>query len=56
MSTVYKVWAVVEEINEPLDSYEDITEPAMLGEFETAEEATAFLDSLDIYPKGEKHE
>ncbi len=56
MSNIYKVWAVVEEIDESRDHYEDITEPAMLGEFSTQAAATEFLDSLDTYPKGEDNE
>jgi hypothetical protein len=51
MAKVYKVWAVVEAIDEDAPSYEDVTEPAQLGEFETQAEAETFLNSLDAFPK-----
>ncbi len=50
MAKVYKVWGVVEEFDEAQDSYEDVSEPAMLAEFETQEEAQDFLNKLDTYP------
>lgn len=46
----YKVWAVVEEIDEENDIYKDVSEPACLGTFETQDEAQQFLDLIDIYP------
>ncbi len=44
---VYKVWGVVEEIDEDADKYTDVSEPAILGTFETQEEAQDFLNTLD---------
>jgi len=42
----YKVWIVIENINEEEDFYEDVGMPESLGEFDTLEEAKEFVTDL----------
>ena len=45
----YKIWAVIEELDEENDAYEDVSEPALVGEYDTLEEARSAWDGLDLY-------
>jgi len=47
--TTYKVWVSIEEIDEEADEYHDIGLPDPLGEFDTRDEACAFVDRLLAY-------
>ena len=42
----YKVWTVIEEIDESIDYYEDIGEPVSVMEFNTLEMAEKFQKTL----------
>lgn len=47
----YKIWAVIERCSPQTDEYEDVSEPACLGEYDDLNAAQAHLDAIDIYPK-----
>ena len=53
----YKIWAMIEEHDPKAvtsdQEYQDLGEPACLGNFDTLAEAEHFLDSIDtyIYPR-----
>ena len=42
----YKVWTIIEEIDESIDYYEDIGEPVSVMEFNTLEDAEKFQKLL----------
>ena len=42
----YKVWTIIEEIDESIDYYEDIGEPIPVMEFNTLEDAEKFQKTL----------
>jgi len=42
----YKVWIVIEAIDEKEDFYEDVGMPESLGEFDTLREAEEFVATL----------
>ena len=42
----YKVWTIIEEIDESIDYYEDIGEPVSVMEFNTLEMAEKFQKTL----------
>ena len=43
----YKIWVTVEEIDENLDHYQDVTEPISVGEeFATRLEAVEYIESM----------
>ena len=42
----YKVWTIIEEIDESIDYYEDIGEPVSVMEFNTLEDAEKFQKTL----------
>ncbi len=46
MATEYKIWAKIEELNLETEEYRDLGEPVPIGEFDTVEEAEAFLKGI----------
>ena len=42
----YKVWTIIEEIDESIDHYEDIGEPVSVMEFNNLEDAEEFQNTL----------
>lgn len=46
MSKEFKVWIVIEEIDEEHDIWENVGEPDSLGTFSTYTEAKAHLDKV----------
>ena len=50
MDKTYRVWAHVEE--QDSESYRDLAEPVPIGDFDTAQEADAFLKTLTVDGEG----
>jgi hypothetical protein len=52
MSSVFKVWIHIEEIDEDEDLYEDVDIPYAVGEFNTLEEAEKLRDAINTLAGG----
>jgi len=51
---IYKVWAEIEEIDHELGYYESLQESAVdLAEFDTMEEAEAYIERLSVVRSGD---
>ncbi len=48
----YKVWAYVEQLDTATEEYTDLGEPTPIGEFDTVEEADAFVNHMSIDGEG----
>ena len=47
MIKTYRVWVEIEKIDEENDSYENVSEPVPLGDFDTLEEAEVFQQTIE---------